>query len=52
MKRFVLGLLIGAAAVYWSGYRSDVVAEAVVEWVVGAADNYRGEGDPVADDAR
>jgi hypothetical protein len=52
MKKFVLGLLIGAAAVYWSGYRSEVVAEAVVGWVVGAADNYRGEEDPMADDSR
>lgn len=52
MKNFILGFLIGAAAVYWCGHRSDLVVDAVVGWVVGAADNYRSDDDPMADTER
>lgn len=40
MKGFVLGLILGAAVVYWSGHHSETVVDAVTGWVVGAADNY------------
>jgi hypothetical protein len=45
MKEFLLGLLMGAALVYWSGQRSEVVADAVSRWIGGAADNYRSPSD-------
>ena len=47
MKTFILGFVLGAAMIYWSGQRSDVLVDAVSGWVFGAADNYR--GDPGAD---
>ena len=41
MKDFLIGLLVGSAIVYWSGYRSDAVIDSLMHWMDGAADNYQ-----------
>jgi hypothetical protein len=52
MKQFVMGFLVGATIVYWSGERSDDLVASVTAWFEGAAGHYQGEGDADTEDTR
>ena len=43
MKRFLVGFLIGAGAVYWYAHYGPGVERAAVEWAEDAASGYRGD---------
>jgi len=45
MKKFMLGLLLGAALMHWSGHHSDEIVRSVSSWFWGAANNYAGSND-------
>ena len=47
MKKFMLGVLLGAAVMQWSGHHSDTIVRSVSHWFWGAAGNYTGSSDSV-----
>jgi hypothetical protein len=48
MKKFMLGVLLGAAVMHWSGHHSDTIVRSVTDWFWGAAGNYAGASDSSA----
>jgi hypothetical protein len=48
MKKFMLGVLLGAAVMHWSGHHSDTIVRSVTDWFWGAAGNYAGSSDSSA----
>jgi hypothetical protein len=45
MKNAILGFLVGAAVMYWSGQHGEATVQAVAAWFWGAAGNYNGSSE-------